>query len=443
MKNLLMILLFLASTSVFAQKVTITGTVTEENGNPLPGTTVQVKGTTVGTTTGPDGKYSVELPGPNSTLVFSFIGYIAKEVPVLNQTTINISLDPEITGLQEVIVVGYGTQKKSDITGTVASLPKDRLENAPNLNITQAIQGSIAGVQVSTSASGANPGQTILVRGRNSITANNDPLIIVDGIPYGGSISDVNPNDVKSIEVLKDASAAAIYGSRGANGVILITTKEGVEGKAVFSYDGKFSITDVTKVNQMLTGPEFYDFKMTRNAASMTGSETQVYNDGTWTDWIKLSVRQGQTQEHNLTVSGALKDTKYYFGVGYTDIKGVAINDDFMRFSSRINVETKITDWLTIGTRTQFTFDDASGVESNFSSALNTNPLSTAYDQYGNLTIFPWPDNIIVGNPLQNLLFDDLNKAYQILIEQLPCCRYTIYKRTKLQVKYRSKSPVH
>jgi len=415
MKNLLMIFLFLASTSVFAQKVTITGTVSDENGNPLPGATVQVKGSVQGTTTGVDGKYTLEVTGTTNTLVFSFVGYIQKEIPVQNQTVINISLEPDILGLQEVIVVGYGTQKKSDITGTVASLPKDRLENSPNLNITQAIQGSIAGVQVSTSSSGANPGQTIMVRGRNSITANNDPLIIVDGIPYGGSISDVNPNDVKSIEVLKDASAAAIYGSRGANGVILITTKEGIEGKAVFNYDGKFSITDVTKVNRMLTGPEFYDFKMTRNAASMTGSETQVYNDGTWTDWIKLAVRQGQTQEHNLTVSGALKDTKYYFGVGYTDIRGVAIGDDFMRFSSRINVETKITDWLTIGTRTQFTFDDASGSEANFHVALETNPLSTAYDQYGNLTIFPWPDNIIVGNPLQNLLYDDLNKAYQIL----------------------------
>lgn len=415
MKNLLMILLFLASTTVFAQKFTIKGTVSDESGAPLPGATVLIKGTTIGTTTGADGKYTLDVNTANDILVFSFVGYTLKEAPVRNQTTVNVTLTPDLLGLQEVIVVGYGTQKKSDITGTVASLPQERLAMAPNVNITQAIQGSIAGVQVSTSSTGAVPGQTILVRGRNSITANNDPLIIVDGIPYGGSLTDVNPNDVKSIEVLKDASAAAIYGSRGANGVILVTTKEGVEGKATFSYDGKYIITDVTKVNRMLTGPEFYDFKMTRNAASMTASEVQVYNDGTWQDWIGLAVRQGQTQEHNLTVSGATKDTKYYFGVGYTGIKGVAINDNFNRFSSRINVETKIADWLSIGTRTQFTFDDAGGVESNFSSCLNTNPLSTAYDQYGNLTVFPWPDNIIVGNPLQNLLYDNLDKQYQIL----------------------------
>ena len=410
-----MILLFLATTSVFAQKISVKGTVSDENGAPLPGATIQVKGSTVGTATGTDGKYSLDVNSTNDILVFSFVGYTPREVAVQNQTTINISLRPDVLGLQEVIVVGYGTQKKSDITGTVASLPQERLAMAPNINVTQAIQGSIAGVQVSTSSTGAVPGQTILVRGRNSITANNDPLIIVDGIPYGGSITDVNPNDVKSIEVLKDASAAAIYGSRGANGVILITTKEGTEGKAVITYDGKFSLTDVTKVNRMLTGPEFYDFKMTRNAASMTGSETEVYNNGTWTNWIDLAVRQGQTQEHNLTVSGAVKDSKYYFGVGITDVKGVAIGDDFFRFSSRINVETKITDWLRIGTRTQFTFDDASGSEANFHVALETNPLSTAYDEYGNQNVFPWPDNIIVGNPLQNLLYDDMNKAYQIL----------------------------
>lgn len=415
MKNLLMILLFLTSTSVFAQKVTITGTVTDENGSPLPGATVRVKGIAQGTTTGADGKYSVDVSSTNVTLVFSFVGYTAKEIPVQNQTSINVSLAPDILGLQEVVVVGYGTQKKSDITGTVASLPKERLEMAPNLNITQAIQGSIPGVMVSTSTSGAQPSQTILVRGRNSITANNDPLIIVDGIPYGGTITDINPNDVESIEVLKDASAAAIYGSRGANGVILITTKGGEVGKTTFSYEGKYSITDVTKVNRMLTGPEFYDFKMTRNASQMTASETKVYNDGTWTDWTKLAVRQGQTQDHNLSVSGGFKDTKYYIGGGLTDIKGVAKNDNFRRITSRINIDTKLTDWLSIGTRTQLNFDDQSGTEANFHVALETNPLGLAYDEYGNYTIFPWPDNIIVGNPLGPLLYDDLDKSYQIL----------------------------
>src|SRR5690606_12719100 len=305
--------------------------------------------------------------------------------------------------------------KKSDLTGAVTSLAKDRLEMVPNLNIAQAIQGAMPGVMIHTSAAGAQPDQTILVRGRNSITANNDPLLILDGIPYGGNISDINPNDVESIEVLKDASAAAVYGSRGANGVILITTREGAAGKTVFSYEGKYSITDVTKVSRVLTGPEFYDFKMTRNASALTLSEKAVYEAGTSPNYTDLALRRGETHDHNISFSGGLKNTKYYLGGGVTDIKGVAKNDDFLRLTSRINVETKLTDWFSIGTRTQLSYDDASGEEANFEVALETNPLSTAYDENGKLTIFPWPDNIIVGNPLQGLLYDDLDKSFQAI----------------------------
>jgi len=393
----------------------VTGTVTASTGETLPGVTILVKGTQKGTITGMDGRYTIEVPDANSVLVFSYVGYISQEVNINGRSVVDVILEEGLEALEEVVVVGYGKQKKSDITGTVASLPKDRLEMVPNLNIAQAIQGAIPGVMIYTSSAGAQPDQTILVRGRNSITAENDPLIIVDGIPYGGKISDINPNDVQSIEVLKDASAAAIYGSRGANGVILITTKEGVIGKTTFAYEGKFSVTDVTKVHRMLTGPEFYDFKMTRNAAAMTLSEQQVYDDGTWTDWTKLALRMGQTQEHNLSVSGGFNDTKYYIGGGITDIKGVAKNDNFRRLTSRINVETKLTDWLSVGTRTQLSFDDASGAEANFHVALETIPLGLAYDEYGNYTIFPWPDNIIVGNPLGPLLYDDLDKSYQVM----------------------------
>ena len=415
MKNLLMILCFLASTSVFAQRITVTGTVTDEGGNPLVGTTVLIKGTTVGAITDANGKYSVDVSSRNVSLVFSFIGFVTQEVAVQNRAVVDVVLKAEITGLDEVIVVGYGTQKKSDITGTVASLPKERLENAPNLNVAQAIQGAVPGVMVQQTIGGAQAASTIMIRGRNSITANNDPLIIVDGIPYGGQINDINPNDVQSIEILKDASAAAIYGSRGANGVILISTKQGTEGKAVFSYDGKYSIQKVVKIHDMLTGPEFYNFKMERNPSAMTLSETEAYQDGSWTDWFSLMVRTGQSQEHNLSVSGGFKNTKYYIGGGLTDIKGIAKNDNFKRFSTRLNVETKLFDWLAIGTRTQLNFDDASGAEPDFSDAFITNPLSHAYDEYGNLTVFPWPDNIIVGNPLQDLLYDDLDKSYQVL----------------------------
>lgn len=397
------------------QGAQISGVVTDHAGQPIPGVNVLEKNTTNGSTTDAEGKYSLLVSGQNSVLVFSFIGYVGQEVPVDGRTQLNIEMAEDIQVLGDVVIVGYGVQKKSDITGTVASLPKDRLQMVPNLNIAQAIQGAVAGVMVRSSSAGAQPSQTIMIRGRNSITANNDPLIIVDGIPYGGALTDINPNDVESIEILKDASSAAIYGSRGANGVILITTKQGEVGKTRFAYEGKYGVTDVTKINRMLTGPEFYNFKLTRNEAAMTLSEQEVYDNGTWTDWTKLALRQGRTQEHNLTFSGGFKDTKYYVGLGLTDIKGVAKNDDFRRLSSRLNIETKVLPWLTIGSRNQVTFDDASGAEANFEVALETNPLGLAYDEFGKLTIWPWPDNIIVGNPLGPTLYDDLDKSYQIL----------------------------
>jgi TonB-linked SusC/RagA family outer membrane protein len=397
------------------QQVPVTGKITDNStGEPLAGVSIVVKGTTIGASSDVKGNFTFNVPDRNVTLVFSFIGYLAQEVSLAGRSNIDVMLAVDVQTLEEVIVVGYGTQKKSDITGTVASLPKERLQMAPNFNISQAIQGAVPGVMVHTAQGGASPDQTILVRGKNSITANNDPLIVVDGIPYGGNLSQINPNDIESIEVLKDASAAAIYGSRGANGVILVTTKDGVPGKTIFSYDGKFSVTDVTKVNRMLTGPEFYDFKMTRNPDAMTLSEEQVYEDGTWTNWTDLAIRMGYTQDHNLSVSGGFNDTKYYIGGGLLDIQGVAKNDSYRRFSTRINLETKLLDWLKVGTRTQLSFDNASGAEANFHVALETNPLGTAYDEYGNLTIWPWPDNIIVGNPLGPLLYDDLNKTYTI-----------------------------
>ena len=415
MKNLLMILLFLGSTAVFAQRITITGTVSDENRAPMPGATVQVKGTATGSTTGPDGKYSLDVSSVSDILVFSFIGYTTKEVPVQNQTTINVMLEPVLTGLDEVIVVGYGTQKKSDITGTVTSLPKERLEMVPNLNVTQAIMGSIPGVMIQTSAAGANPDQSIMIRGRASISADNNPLIIVDGIPYGGSLSDINPRDIESVEILKDASAAAIYGSRGANGVILISTKQGVTGKTTFSYDGKFGFSKVANTYRLLTGPEFYDFKMTRNPAAFWPTEVDNYNNGVSTDWVKLGIRTGQTQEHNISVSGGFNDTKFYIGGGLTDIKGVARGDDFKRFTTRLNLETKLFSWLSLGSRTQLNFDDASGHDVDWYACLIAHPLAKPYDDNGNYLIYPIPENIVIINPLTDLIYDNLDRSYQIL----------------------------
>ena len=326
-----------------------------------------------------------------------------------------LSLEPEFTGLEEVVVVGYGTQKKSDITGTVTSLSKDRLEMVPNLNVTQAIMGAVPGVMIETDTAGANPDQSIMIRGRASISADNQPLIVVDGIPYGGSMSDINPKDIGSVEILKDASAAAIYGSRGSNGVILITTKEGASGKTVFSYDGKYGVSQFIKKYDFLNGPEFYDFKMTRDPAYIYQTETDNLAEGVSTDWFSLALRRGQSQEHNVSVSGGFKDTKFYIGAGLTDIKGVARGDNFKRITTRLNIETKLFDWLAVGTRTQLNYDDASGKDVSWYGAMIANPLGKPYDDNGNYLIYPIPENITITNPLTNLAYDDLDKSYQIL----------------------------
>jgi TonB-linked SusC/RagA family outer membrane protein len=405
MKQVLLIFLFLASASVFAQEVTISGTITDENGNPLPGATVQIKGTTRGAVTDLNGQYSISVGGADDILVIHF-------------TTIDLSLEPDILGLDEVVVVGYGTQKRSDITGAVASVTQERMDNmTPNVSIAEAIQGSIPGVMVTNNSGGTSPDQTIMVRGRNSILADNEPLIVVDGIPYAGNISDINPNDVEAIEVLKDASAAAIYGSRGANGVILVTTKRGVAGQISVKYDGKYSIQQITKKHRYMTGPEYYDYKIIRQGTStlITPSEIEKYEAGEWSDYFELASRQGQRQEHNLSISGGSEKTTFYIGGGLTDIAGVAINDNYRRYSSRINIDSKITKWLTIGTRTQFAYTDESGVNPNFEDCIEKNPLTTAYDENGKLTVWPWPEHTVVSNPLQGLLFDNKNQSYQIV----------------------------
>ncbi|MBK7134441.1 MAG: TonB-dependent receptor [Bacteroidales bacterium] len=394
----------------------ITGKVTDAStGEGLIGVSIVLKGTTIGVNSDINGNYSISAPAPDATLLFSFIGYSSQEVLVSGRSKIDISLELDVTTLEEVVVVGYGTQKKSDITGTVTSLPKGRLENVPNINIAQAIQGSVPGIMIQQSSAGAAPSEVIMIRGRNSILADNSPLIIVDGIPYGGQIRDISTNDVQSIEILKDASAAAIYGSRGSNGVILITTKSGTVGKTTLTYDGYYSVQKFSELPEIMTGEEFYNFKQARFPGQISLSEQAVFDAGKGVNWLDLGLRKGASQQHNLSASGGFQNTKFYIAGSLLDVKGIAVNDDYKRITSRVNVDTKIKDWLTIGTRTQFSFDDRSGSGPSMSGLLWTNPLSTPYDENGDLTVYPWPEDLTVSNPLQGLLYDNIDKSYQIL----------------------------
>ena len=400
----------------------ISGKVSDKNRYPLIGVTVQIQGTNVGTITDSDGNFIIDCD-LGATLIFSYTGYTTKEVLVTNPN-LNIILEESATLLEEIVVVGYGTQKKSDVTGAVVSLSKERLQQLPNTNIAQALQGSVTGLQINTNSGGAEGNNvSILIRGRNSISASNGPLIIWDGIPYEGGISEINPNDVESIEVLKDASAAAIYGSRGSNGVILITSKQGKKGKLNITYDGSLGTQSITNKPDLLSGEEFYNFKKTRLNAPNTVSagEQAVYDAGKGIDWYQLATQKGVRSQHSLSMTGGTDKISFYFGGTLLDVKGVSVNDQFKRYSLRPNLEVKVTPYLTIGTNTQFSLQNRDGLAVEFSDSRNTggganffNPLTTPYDPTGKPAIYAYNDYPPARNPLSNLLVNNKANSYRI-----------------------------
>lgn len=395
----------------------VSGKVTDKNGDALVGVNISLKGTAVRTTTDQNGYYSLRISEEGTvTLVFSYIGFATQEIAVNEQRNLNVELVESISSLDEIVVVGYGTQKKSDVTGSVASLSASRLQGVPNATLTQAIQGGIAGVSVQTSSAGATPSESILIRGRNSIKASNAPLVVIDGI--AGNLNDVNPNDVLSVEVLKDASSAAIYGSRGSNGVILVTTKSGKSGETKLKYNGFYGVQRFANLPDIMNGEEFYKFKMERESSSMTPSEQAVYDSKSWVDWPDLAFRNGMSTNHNLSFSGGFKDTKYYISGDLLDIKGLAKNDNFNKLTARINVDTKLKKWLTLGTRTQLGYTDAGGVAATFGEGQGIywfNPLTTPFDENGKQNIYPWPDDPHYTNPLQGLLAENTDENYQVV----------------------------
>ena len=410
------ILFFLMLTStVFSQ--TIRGTVTDSGtGESLIGVNVTLKGSTTGTITDIDGTFEINAEA-GSTLVFSYIGYANREIVLGNETQIDVSLDPDVAQLEEVVIIGYGSQKKKDLTGSVATISMDRLNEKPNNNFVQALQGAVPGLNISANSSSAEQNDfSILIRGRNSINASNTPLIVLDGVPYNGSISDINPNDIASITVLKDASSTAIYGSRGANGVILIGSKTGAGGgKPKINFSGSTGFNEIANIPPVYDGPGFAAFKEEREPGELTDTELDNLAAGKSTDWLDLATRTGVRQDYLLSVSGSSDAVNYYTSAGYQNIQGVAKNDDFTRATLRVNLGLKITDDLKFGTATQLSFIDRSGRSPSFGGEDNgayfLNPLANPYDENGELTIFPWPEEVFYSNALSNTLVlnDDTN----------------------------------
>lgn len=416
-------------------RVKVVGTVTDAaTSEPVVGATVLVKDTSVGTTTGADGRFAISVPSKQeAVLVISFLGYRTEEVAWNRSVTeVNVALESDAITAEEVVVVGYGSQRKSDITGAISSVSKSRLEDMPASSVSQMLQGAVAGLNFSTNTSGANPDEdnVMLVRGRNSISASNSPLIVVDGSIYNGSLSDFSPNDIKNIEVLKDASSTAIYGARAANGVFLITTKSGQKGKTTVRLDSYVSFTKINNFPELFSVDDYARYKnLQKNteadydpddpdtwALSDYEMETlQMIKDGTmeyvpWSDYI---FRTGFSQRHNLSISGGGDKTKFQISGNVLRTKGVVQGDDYAKYSARFNVTTDISKAISVQVSGNYSYADNSGSTPGFADAFNKSPLYRPKNPDGSINIYPGGPTVTNAiNPLESYLYDDLNRSY-------------------------------
>ncbi|TRZ43549.1 SusC/RagA family TonB-linked outer membrane protein [Robertkochia solimangrovi] len=414
LKKVILVITFFITQVMFAQ-INVTGKISDASKVPLPGVTIMEAGTGNGTTSDFDGNYSLIVSSENAVLIFSYIGFESQEVTVGNQSTINISLEENQELLDEVVVVGYGQMKKSDLTGAVSSINAEQLERFPKTNAADALQGQISGLNIRANSSDAEgSGTTIQIRGQNSISASNSPLIILDGIPYYGNLSEINPVDIQSMDVLKDASSTAIYGSRGANGVILITTKKGKTGKPVITYDTFYRLDAVGYYPKMMDGQRFGDAKV-EYGEPLTNIEQKNYDNGHTTDWMDIATRTGSSVQHNFSIRGASERSSYYISAGINDNKGIVVGDSFKRISLRTNVETKITDWITFGTTTQIGFYDRDGIAADVDKAFNSNPLGDAYNEDGSYTLDSWEDAFWAANPMADTNAKNNNDTWRII----------------------------
>jgi TonB-linked SusC/RagA family outer membrane protein len=365
----------------FAQNKTITGKVTNDNGTPVSGATVQLKGTTSGTTTDADGNYSISA-AKGSTLIISNVGFTDREVVVGDNNTINIKLSTVVRDMSEVIVVGYGSQRKEAVTGSVASITGNVMREIPSPNISQALQGRLAGVEMTQTSTRPGATMQIRIRGTRSLSADNNPLVVLDGIPYLGSLADINPNDIKSIDILKDASATAIYGSRGANGVILVTTDKGSRNrKARVTYNAYVGAQEVFSKYPMMDGPEFIALRAARGQYTNGQDESNDLN----TDWQDLLYQTGVVTDHSVGVSGGSETGTYNFGLGYYLNQGVIPTQQYKRYSIRAAIDQQVGKYFRLGLNSYNNYNVSEGNQVGLYNTLSMTPISSPYNPDGTM----------------------------------------------------------
>jgi TonB-linked SusC/RagA family outer membrane protein len=403
----------------------VKGTVTADDGSTLPGVSVKVKGATAATVTDINGKFSISLPDEGGTLIFSYVGFKTREV-LVTTSTIDVVMASENKELSQVVVIGYGTVRKSDLTGSVSSVKADELKSVPATTFDQALQGRASGVQVTQTSGKPGAETSIRIRGTSSINAGNEPLYVIDGMlvnsdggdvssgvnlgPRISPLSSINPSDIESIEILKDASSTAMYGSRGANGVVLITTKHGKSGTGSVSFESYYGLQQISNKLDVLNAAQYADFV---NEAKLNANQTPVYvnpkNLGAGTNWQNELYRTAPMASYQLSFSGGDDKTKYNISGGYFTQDGIIINSDFKRYSFRANLDRDVSSRLTIGNSITYSRVSSSGVLTNqgpivpgvTTSALLFNPVLPVYNSgvNGGYT-FENDRGKILGNPI-------------------------------------------
>ena len=413
--------------SAFAQtgNTDVSGTILDSKGSPIPGATIKNQTTAKVAISDGNGRYTIAA-AKGETLIYTFIGYTTKSIIVGNENRVNVNLSEESDKtLNDVVVIGYGTQKRSDVTGSVVSVPKARLSQLPVTNVLQSIEGAVAGVNVTTTSSVPGSQPNALIRGQNSITAGSGPYVVVDGVPLsktGGSLNDINPNDIASVEILKDASATAIYGTNGSNGVILITTKRGTAGKPVIRYSGYAGIDNIAHILEPGSGADYV--QKYADLLKQTGQvqqrpvpnigELPAYNAGTTTDWVKEATQQGVIQDHNVGISGGSQDVKYFISGDYLNQKGVIKGYEFKRIGLRSNLDVNVTSFLTVGTSLFLTSNNYDGGRANLLMATAMSPYGQEYNTNGTYTIYPMSPEQLYTNPLLGLTTTQISRTTNI-----------------------------
>lgn len=380
-----------------AQTKTVTGTVLDEAGDGVIGASVLVKGTQMGTATDIDGNFTLPNVPDNAILTISYVGYTTQEIPVAGKTNIEVTLKENREVLDEVVVVGYATVKRRDLTGAVSSMKNSDVVVAPTNNVMEALQGKVAGMDITKSSGEVGSDVSILLRGSRSIYGSNEPLFIIDGLP--GSYNQVNPSDIESIDILKDASSTAIYGSAGANGVVIITTKRGQEGKAIVNFDAYYGFSGDVNFKHGMIGDEWvnyqreaYRFKngsYPADMATLLGNPdiNQAYEDGAWVDWVDLaSGKKATTQKYSLSVSGGTQATRIFASTSYAREEGLLANDKQDKYTLRLNIDQEINKYLKLGFTSNLTYADRNrNVKNTYTKSLSTIPLGYPYDEEGNI----------------------------------------------------------